>query len=100
MFFNDTIQEIEEVLLEEKLSDVGEPAQLLIYNDDVNTFDWVIKCLTEILNHTSQQAEQLSMLIHFKGKATVKTAPLRELRPQKDALCDRGLSAVIEGGKE
>ena len=54
----------------------------------------------EILQHSSTQAEQLAMLIHFKGKATVKTAPKPVLKPKKDALTDRGLSAVIEGGDE
>ncbi len=95
-----TVEELEEVLVEEDLEDtgMGEEAQLLVYNDDHNTFDWVIQCFTEILGHTQAQAEQLSMIIHFKGKATVKTAPKRVLKPKKDALIDRGLSAVIEGG--
>ncbi len=90
----------EEVLLEEDLSDsdIGEQAQLVVYNDDFNTFDWVIQCFMEVLGHTSEQAEQLALIIHFKGKATVKTAPMNVLKPQKDALVDRGLSAVIEGG--
>lgn len=90
----------EEVLLEEDLSDsdIGEQAQLVVYNDDFNTFDWVIQCFMEVLGHTSEQAEQLALIIHFKGKATVKTAPMSVLKPQKDALVDRGLSAVIEGG--
>jgi ATP-dependent Clp protease adaptor protein ClpS len=48
------------------------------------------------LDHTPEQAEQLSLIIHFKGKATVKTAPKSVLRPKKDALVERGLSAVIE----
>lgn len=88
----------EEVLLDEELSDsdIGERAQLIVYNDDHNTFDWVIQCFMEVLNHTQAQAEQLSMIIHFKGKATVKTAPKNVLKPKKDALIDRGLSAVIE----
>jgi ATP-dependent Clp protease adaptor protein ClpS len=94
--------ELEEVLVEDEVSDEGrgEQAQLIVYNDDHNTFDWVIKCLMEVLNHSSEQAEQLSLIIHFKGKATVKTAPKKVLRPKKDALVERGLSAVIEGGKE
>jgi len=71
-------------------------SQIVVYNDDFNTFDWVIECFVDILNHSSQQAEQLSMLIHYKGKAAVKQASLDELRPLKDALVDRGLSAVIE----
>jgi ATP-dependent Clp protease adaptor protein ClpS len=68
----------------------------LVYNDDLNTFDWVIRCLIEILNHTPEQAEQLSLIVHFKGKATVKSGPKSVLKPLKDALVDRGLSAVIE----
>ncbi len=71
-------------------------AKLLVYNDDHNTFDWVIKCFIDILNHSFEQAEQLSLLIHLKGKAVVKTAPIKELLPKKDALIERGLSAVIE----
>lgn len=90
----------EEVVLDEELSDlgVGDHAHLIVYNDDHNTFDWVIESFMEVLQHTNAQAEQLAMMIHFKGKATVKTAPKRVLKPKKDALVDRGLSAVIEGG--
>ena len=92
-----------DILLEELIDEedgTGSMAELIVYNDDVNTFDWVIQCLEEVLNHSVQQAEQLSLMIHFKGKATVKTASKRQLRPKKDALVDRGLSAVIEGGEE
>lgn len=90
--------EKEDVLVEEEIEDVGDLARLVVYNDDHNTFDWVIQCFMEILGHTFEQSEQLAMIIHFKGKATVKTAPLSELKPKKDGLIDRGLSAVIEGG--
>jgi ATP-dependent Clp protease adaptor protein ClpS len=95
-------EEDQEVLLEEDLElDLGTdlPAQIIVYNDDHNTFDWVIECFMEILGHTSVQAEQLALIIHTKGKATVKTGPREELEPLKDGLVDRGLSAVIEGGK-
>lgn len=90
----------EEVLVEEEIedSDIGERSQLIVYNDDHNTFDWVIDSFIDVLNHTQAQAEQLAMIIHFKGKATVKTAPKNVLKPKKDALIDRGLSAVIEEG--
>ena len=100
MLHNLGLEELEEVLMEEEVTDegTGEIAQLIVYNDDFNTFDWVIQCFEEILNHTHTQAEQLAMIIHFKGKATVKTAPKNVLKPKKDALIDRGLSAVIEGG--
>ena len=90
----------EDVLLEEDVDvGTGTPADLVVYNDDHNTFDWVMKSFEEILGHTSAQSEQLALLIHFKGKATVKSAALSELRPKREALVDRGLSAVIEGGE-
>lgn len=91
-------EELEELVLEEEIvdSDTGNIAELIVYNDDHNTFDWVIQCFMEVLNHTHEQAEQLSLIIHLKGKATVKTAPKSVLKPKKDALVERGLSAVIE----
>lgn len=98
MVYDNSVEELEEVLVEDEVedSDVGDHAQLIVYNDDHNTFDWVIQCFMEILKHGSAQAEQLALIIHFKGKATVKTAPKNVLKPKKDALIDRGLSAVIE----
>ena len=87
------VLELEEVDLLEAL-DLG--SQLIVYNDDVNTFDWVIQSLMEVLDHTDVQAEQSAMLIHLKGKASVKTGSHESLKPLKDGLTDRGLSAVIE----
>ncbi|MBK7360362.1 MAG: ATP-dependent Clp protease adaptor ClpS [Saprospiraceae bacterium] len=86
----------EDVMVEDQL---GSLSELIVYNDDVNTFDWVIESLMDICKHTFEQAEQLSMIVHFKGKAIVKTDSFNILRPMKDALCDRGLSAVIESIK-
>ncbi|MBK6543866.1 MAG: ATP-dependent Clp protease adaptor ClpS [Saprospiraceae bacterium] len=83
----------EDVLVEDS---VGNLSELIVYNDDINTFDWVIESLMDICSHSFEQAEQLSLLVHFKGKAIVKTASFSVLRPMKDALCERGLSAVIE----
>ena len=102
---NSTLEELEEVEVLEEVelddTDSGEPAHLIVYNDDHNTFDWVIQCFVEILGHETSQAEQCALIIHFKGKATVKTASMRELRPKREALVDRGLSAVIESeGKD
>lgn len=90
----------EEEVLVEDLTDVGSVAELVVYNDDFNTFDWVIECFVDVLDYPSEQAEQLSLIIHFKGKATVKTAPFDTLRPLKDALVDRGLSAVINSERK
>ncbi len=88
--------ELEELTDVDVLTDVGSDAELIVYNDDHNTFDWVIKCFVEVLGHSLEQAEQLSLIVHFKGKATVKTASFDVLKPLKDQLVDRGLSAVIE----
>lgn len=71
-------------------------SQLIVFNDDFNTFDWVIQSLMEICNHTFQQSEQLSILIHYNGKAIIKSGSVSALEPMKDGLVDRGISAVIE----
>ncbi len=90
----------EEVVLVDQDVHAGDLSELIVYNDDFNTFDWVIQSFEEILKYPTEQAEQLSLIVHFKGKATVKTAPLNILRPLKDALVDRGLSAVIESERK
>lgn len=99
MLFASQVEELEEVLVEDEVTDdtdTGDPAQLIVYNDDDNTFDWVIKCFVEVLGHAHSQSEQLALMIHTKGKASVKNGSKKSLRPMKDALTERGLSAVIE----
>ncbi len=92
---NTSVQELEDLLLDELL-ETTVSSQIIVYNDDFNTFDWVIESLMEICGHTFEQSEQLSLIVHYKGKAGVKTGLLEELKPLKDALVERGLSAVIE----
>ena len=84
--------------LEKKEVDVKEEDQkeIILYNDDVNTFDWVIQCLIEICEHDAMQAEQCTLLVHYKGKCAVKTGSYDELKPKCTALLERGLSAEIE----
>lgn len=69
--------------------------EIIVYNDDVNTFDHVINTLVRVCNHTPEQAEQCSLIIHYKGKCTVKTDVLEKLKPQCTQLLDAGLSAEI-----
>jgi len=89
--------ELNDISVAEVNEEVGlKEAQLLVYNDDFNTFDWVIQCFMEVCNHTFEQSEQLSLIVHYKGKAIVKTGMLEKLKPMKEALVERGLSAVIE----
>jgi len=92
---NVSVQELEDLLLDELL-ETSVSGQIVVYNDDYNTFDWVIESLMDVCGHTFEQAEQLSLIVHYKGKAGVKTGIPNELLPLKDALVERGLSAVIE----
>ena len=69
--------------------------EIVLYNDDVNTFDHVIDTLIYACEHTPEQAEQCSLLVHYKGKCTVKTGPYEELEPRCSKLLDAGLSAEI-----
>jgi ATP-dependent Clp protease adaptor protein ClpS len=98
MLYNVKTKESEDVIVEELTTD-GEQTQLIVLNDDYNTFDWVIECFMEVLHHTSEQSEQLAWIVHTKGKASVKLGPFEELKPLKDALVDRGLNAIIEHEK-
>lgn len=83
---------LEEVLVQEE---VGVNNEIVLYNDDVNTFDHVIEMLVKICDHTWEQAEQCAILVHYKGQCTVKTGELSKLKPQCISLQDAGLSAVI-----
>ncbi|WP_462281332.1 ATP-dependent Clp protease adaptor ClpS [Salinivirga cyanobacteriivorans] len=69
---------------------------LLLYNDDVNTFDFVIKSLVEVCSHNNEQAEQCAYITHYKGKCDIKTGSMELLKPMKNILIDRGLSVTIE----
>jgi len=98
MSMNNKPIEQDDILIEEETSQ-GEFTQILVLNDDYNTFEWVIECFMDILQHSNEQAEQLAWIIHTKGKASVKVGPFEELKPLKDALVLRGLNAIIEHEK-
>ena len=69
--------------------------EIVLFNDDVNTFDHVIDTLIYACDHTPEQAEQCSILVHYKGKCTVKTGPYDDLKPRCSKLLQAGLSAEI-----
>lgn len=71
--------------------------QLIVWNDEVNTFDWVIQTLVEVCGHTHEQAEQCAFIIHTKGKYAVKNGDFDTLKPMCDQITDRGIGATIEG---
>lgn len=82
----------EDVSVEVKEGNLNE---IVLYNDDVNTFDHVINSLIFACEHTPEQAEQCSIIVHYKGKCTVKTGEFSDLKPRCSMLLEAGLSAEI-----
>jgi ATP-dependent Clp protease adaptor protein ClpS len=80
----------------ELLLDDSYDCQLIVWNDEVNTFDWVIETLVEICGHTAEQAEQCAMFIHTKGKYAVKNGTFELLKPMCDSITERGIGATVE----
>ena len=86
---------------EEEMVDVLEAIEtvdvmdLIVFNDDVNTFDHVIDTLIKVCKHTPEQAEQCTMLIHYKGKCAVKSGTYDFLKPMREAICEAGIDARI-----
>ena len=78
------------------LTDFEKSYQILVWNDEVNTFQWVIETLIEVCGHSEEQAEQCAMLIHTKGKYGVKNGSYEILKPQCDAITERGIGATLE----
>jgi ATP-dependent Clp protease adaptor protein ClpS len=78
------------------LTDEEAPYSLVVWNDEVNSFDWVIQTLIEVCHHSTEQAEQCAMIIHTQGKYAVKQGSYDELKPLCDAITDRGIGATIE----
>ncbi|MBV9962406.1 MAG: ATP-dependent Clp protease adaptor ClpS [Parafilimonas sp.] len=69
---------------------------LMVWNDDVNTFEWVIETLVDVCGHTAEQAEQCAFIIHLNGKYAVKQGDYETLKPMQEAIIDRGINATIE----
>jgi ATP-dependent Clp protease adaptor protein ClpS len=93
IMFTENTKVKEDVVNQEVLEEVRD---LIVYNDDVNTFDHVISSLMEVCGHELNQAEQCTIIIHYNGKCQVKHGDFEELKPMCVGLLDRGLSAVIE----
>ena len=83
------LTEIAQVVIDEDLR------ELLVFNDDFNTFDHVIETLIRVCKHEVTQAEQCAHIIHFKGKCCVKKGKLSVLKPMKEAICEVGIKAAI-----
>jgi ATP-dependent Clp protease adaptor protein ClpS len=82
--------------LSDTITATEETCTLIVWNDEVNTFEWVIETLIEICGHTQEQAEQCAIIIDSKGKYSVKEGTYEMLKPMCDAITDRGIGATIE----
>lgn len=85
----DVMEEVLEVV------ETTDAMDLVVFNDDFNTFDHVINTLIRVCRHTAEQAEQCTMLIHYKGKCTVKNGSYDFLRPMRESICEAGIDAKI-----
>ena len=87
-----------EKISEQQLSetDLMHENEIILYNDDINTFDHVINTLISVCDHSLEQAEQCSLIVHYKGKCGVKSGSYSELKPMCTKLLQAGLSAEIE----
>lgn len=93
--FSMPLPELEEIeLLLEELID-QEALDLVVFNDDVNTFENVTQVLMKVCKHTHEQAEQCTLIIHYKGKCSVKKGSREELKPMCEAILDAGIQAAI-----
>ncbi|MBA6155645.1 ATP-dependent Clp protease adaptor ClpS [Tenacibaculum sp. S7007] len=88
-----TIEKIQEEL--DVLIQETRKYEIVLHNDDVNTFDFVIDSLVSVCDHTLEQAEQCTILVHYKGKCAVKTGEYKDLEPKCSKLLQLGLSAEI-----
>lgn len=87
-------QEKEEFAIQEEVI-IKDLNDLVVYNDDFNTFEHVTNTLIKVCKHSTEQAEQCTYLIHYKGKCAVKRGSFDELRPMKDSICEAGIDAKI-----
>ncbi len=88
-----------ETLLEEDVDVITKREKkyhIIVWNDDVNTFEWVIETLIDICGHNEEQAEQCALLIHTQGKYAVQQGTYKNLKPKTEAIVDRGINATLE----
>ncbi len=88
--------EVDEMVMTDVDVQTEPPCQLIVWNDEVNTFEWVIETLIAVCGHSQEQAEQCAYIIHYKGKYSVKEGFFEDLEPMCTAITDRGIGATIE----
>lgn len=86
---------VKEEVAEEVLEKIDQEREIIVYNDEVNTFDHVIEVLIKACDHEPLQAEQCTLLIHFRGKCAVKSGSMKDLKPRCSKILEEGISAEI-----
>jgi ATP-dependent Clp protease adaptor protein ClpS len=86
---------VKELTQTEQSTNQEETSSIILFNDDHNSFEWVITSLMEVCDHAADQAEQCAWIVHYKGKYAVKSGSRKELRPRCEALLERGLTAEL-----
>jgi ATP-dependent Clp protease adaptor protein ClpS len=92
----DSAEQTQEEVETGLLSTITTSFNLIVWNDNVNSFDWVIETLIEVCGHTTEQAEQCAYIIHYHGKYGVRQGDYETLKPMREAIVDRGINATIE----
>lgn len=88
---------LEEILAESGIStSAQQESKLVLWNDDHNSFEWVILCLNKLMGFSLEKAEQTAYTVHISGKDIIKTGSVDELMPYKKLLQERGLTVSIE----
>ena len=95
MNLDNDVEILKQTIIEGDVQEVR-TRSIVLYNDDHHTFDFVIEALVEVCKHDLLQAEQCTIIVHYNGKCDVKSGSYIKLKPWREALCDRGLSAVSE----
>ncbi len=89
-------QNQEQTLFSEIMQAQTEKYALILLNDNHNTFDYVIECLTQVCNHTPEQAEQCALITHYNGKCEIKLGGKSHLKHMQEVLQEMGLSVLLE----
>ncbi|MCX6329357.1 MAG: ATP-dependent Clp protease adaptor ClpS [Bacteroidia bacterium] len=72
-----------------------ETYSLILYNDNINTFDHVIKSLVEVCGHNFIQAEQCALIVHLRGSYEVKKGSKELLNAMSKSLNIKGLTSIV-----
>ncbi|WP_442796150.1 ATP-dependent Clp protease adaptor ClpS [Pelobium manganitolerans] len=92
----DTQTQEETFTLDEILTSLKTVHRLILWNDEVNTFDHVIHCLMKYLDYSENQAEKIAWTVHNEGKCAVLEGSFTEMEIYRKILKQEGLTVTVE----